>query len=596
MSIVKLKKVTFVGLVEEKGKVLEDLQDIGCLHLIPVAAEKSSAPGEAGPSPKAQEALKFLLEYSHRWRQSTLMEKFDPVKVEKRSLEIKQRLLDLQDEKDFLVERIENLSPWGEFEFPPAKELKNLKLWFYIVPHQQMKEIETGGLSWVEVNRDNRFRYIVIISETEPERMPVPRVRTGDKSRRELEERLEDVEMEIEDLQSERGALSRWILLFIRNLNRLEDSAALAYAKTFTCDLAPLFALQGWSPADKIDELDSYASQNGIVIEVRMPDPGEEVPTQLDNPPAFRGGENLVTFYQTPGYWTWDPSSVVFVSFALFFAMILSDAGYGALLGAILALNWQKMGRSDSGRRWRGVFASLVGASIVWGALVGGYFGVSPSPGSFLGKLKVFDMNDTATMMPVAIVIGMVHIALANLMDAIRLGRVQRALAPFGWTIGILGVALLVAGKQFALNTLANIGAVVLAGGLLLAFLFSGAGKRPLKRLFSGFGALTKIPSLFGDVLSYLRLFALGLASGALAMAFNNLASEAKGESVGFGLLLALLILLIGHGLNFLLAIVGGFVHGLRLNVIEFFKYGLTEEGHAYFLFKRNEEDESWNF
>lgn len=594
MSIIKLKKVTFVGLVEDKDKVLADLQAIGCLHLIRLAAEASETGGEDGPSQKAQEVLKFLLECSHRWRQSTLAEKFDPAKVEQRALEIKQRLLDLQDEKDFLVERIENLAPWGDFEFPPKEDLGDLKLWFYAVPHHRLKEMEETELARAEVNRDNRFRYIVVISESEPGGMPVQRVRTGSKSRKELEERLEDVQMEIEDLQAERAALSRWILLFIRSLNRLEDNASLAYAKTLTCDMEPLFALQGWAPTDKIDELASYASRNGIVIEVKKPEPGEEVPTQLDNPPVFRGGESLVTFYQTPGYWTWDPSSVVFISFALFFAMILSDAGYGASLGVMLALNWRKMGRNDSSRRWRSIFASLVGASIVWGVLVGGYFGVSPNPDTLLGKLKLFDMTDTKTMMPVAIVIGMIHIALANLMEGIRLGREQRALGPFGWTISILGVALLLAGKQFAFDTLTHIGAGVLIAGLLLAFLFTGAGKKPLRRLFSGFTALTKIPSIFGDILSYLRLFALGLASGALAVAFNNLASEAR-DARGFGLLLALLILLVGHSLNLLLAVVGGFVHGLRLNVIEFFKYGLTEEGNTYFPFKQNQEDESWN-
>lgn len=596
MGIIKLNKVTFIGLSDDKEKILDGLQTIGCLHLIQLTTEGDGAVREGGASPGAQEALKFLLECSHRWRQSTLTEKFDPVRVEKRALEIKQRLLDLQDEKDFLVERIENLTPWGNFEFPQREDLGDLKLWFYVLPHRLMAEMEETPLAWMEANRDNRFRYIVVVSDVEPEGMPVPRVRTGDRSRSALEEQLERVEMEIEELQAERGALSRWILLFISNLNTLEDSAVLAYAKTFTCDKEPLFALQGWAPVEKIDELTSYASEKCIVIEVRTPEPDEDVPTQLDNAPAFRGGEVLVTFYQTPGYWTWDPSSVVFVSFALFFAMILSDAGYGALLGVFLALGWNNMGRSETSRRWRNVFVSLVGASIIWGVLVGGYFGVSPAPDSFLGKLKILDMSDASTMMPISIAIGMIHIALANLMESIRLGRDQRALAPLGWTIGILGVAVLWAGQHFTFDILVQAGIAILGIGLLLAILFTGAGNKPLRRIFSGISSLTKIPSLFGDVLSYLRLFALGLASGALAMAFNDLASQARESSAGLGLLLALLILIVGHGLNLLLALVGGFVHGLRLNCIEFFKYGLTEEGKTYFPFKRKEESKSWNF
>lgn len=99
---------------------------------------------------------------------------------------------------------------------------------------------------------------------------------------------------------------------------------------------------------------------------------------------------------------------------------------------------------------------------------------------------------------------------------------------------------------------------------------------------------MTRLTNAFGDVLSYLRLFALGLASASLALAFNDLSTQA-GNVRGFGKLLAFLILIVGHGMNFVLSIMSGVVHGLRLNMIEFFNWGLSEEGHPFRAFAKRE-------
>ncbi len=101
--------------------------------------------------------------------------------------------------------------------------------------------------------------------------------------------------------------------------------------------------------------------------------------------------------------------------------------------------------------------------------------------------------------------------------------------------------------------------------------------------------ALAGISGAFGDVLSYLRLFALGLASASLAMAFNGMAEDVRQAIPGIGFLFGLLILLLGHALNFLLSVSSGFIHGLRLNVIEFFKWGVKDEGNPYRPFEQKE-------
>jgi len=138
------------------------------------------------------------------------------------------------------------------------------------------------------------------------------------------------------------------------------------------------------------------------------------------------------------------------------------------------------------------------------------------------------------------------------------------------------------------------VGYVAMGTGAAGVLLFSAPQFSWGKRALRGLLALTRITNAFGDVLSYLRLFALGLASASLALAFNNLATGVQDSIPGLGQLFALLILLLGHALNFALGIVSGFVHGLRLNFIEFFNWSVTEEGKPFRAFERKEK-RLWN-
>ena len=254
MSIVSLEKVTFYGHVDDRPQVLADLQAKGCLHLIDLTPE-ADALSPAGPSSRAREALEFLRKYPHRRRQVTRTGQFDAASVEARALKIKDRLQELEHERDFLLGRIANLSPWGAFDFPRPEELDNLRLWFYVVPHKDMGKVRETDLIWQTVFTDNRFSYVVVISENQPQGMPVDRARTGNRTLYQLEGRLEEVEVELEDLSAERGGLTRWVELFARNIERLEDQAAVvdAVEKTYAEDA--VFALQAWTPKRNVPEL-----------------------------------------------------------------------------------------------------------------------------------------------------------------------------------------------------------------------------------------------------------------------------------------------------------------------------------------------------
>jgi V/A-type H+-transporting ATPase subunit I len=455
-----------------------------------------------------------------------------------------------------------------------------------------MKHVEATDLIWEVIFRDNRFCYVAVISENVPEGMPVERVRTGAKSLSQLEDRLEEVELELEDLQAERAGLTRWCTLFARNIDRLEDLAALKDAAEQTYAEDPVFALQAWTPENTIPRLQQYANKRGLVFETAEPLPEETPPTLMQNPQGLAGGQDLVSFYTTPRYWLWDPSMIVFFSFALFFAMIFADAGYSATLGLIVAALWKKMGQSDAGRRFRILLATLVGAGVIYGVMVGSYFGVSPGQDSLPAKLKIIDMMNFNVMMRISILVGVFHLVVANAVTAWHFRRTIQAAVPVAWVFIFLGAVAIwqAASHGEALTYLKPAGIAVMVLGLIGVVLFSSPEGPLWKRLLKGLGGLTGLSNAFGDALSYLRLFALGLASASLAGTFNTMAGQVREALPGIGILFALLIALLGHTLNFVLSLSSGFIHGLRLNFIEFFRWSISEEGQPFNAFARKEK------
>ncbi len=589
MSIVPLEHATLVGLSSDKERLLNDLHAFGCMELIPLGSDCVQATN-GGPSSQARDALKFLLSCPQRRRQVTDDSRFDATDVEQRAVELQRQIESLQSERDDLLMRIAAAKPWGEFRFPPPDELAGLQLWFYVFPHKDMAKVEASGLVWQITRRDHRFCYVVVLAANEPETMPVPRVHIGSRSPDELAQRLEVAELAIEDAQAERAYLTRWCLLFARDLTRLEDLAARAAADHQTLDSEQLFAVEAWVPQEHSSDLVMYCERNGFVYQSRSPAPDESPPTLVRNAPQVEAGEDLVNFYMTPGYSTWDPSGIVFVSFAIFFAMILADAGYAAVLGVALLVFWRWLGRSESGKRFRPMLTAIVLTSLVYGVLLGSYFGIAPPQGTLLGRLHLLDMNNSKLMMGLSILVGGIHVLLANVMDARRHKNWPDRFGSLGWAAVISGGLLLGAGAAVpAVALLKIIGGVVIVAGLLMVVVFTAPHEKPLPRLMQGLLGLTKVSAAFGDILSYMRLFALGLASASLAMAFNDMAAGIHSSMPRFGLLLALLVLLFGHALNLLLGVSSGVIHGLRLNVIEFFNWGLKDEGRRFTPFRRKD-------
>jgi V/A-type H+-transporting ATPase subunit I len=593
MAIVQLDQTTFLGSARDKDAVLSGLQDLGCVHLVNLRTGEVTSDYEPALSEEARSALRYLRGAPIRRRRIGDPSGFDLDAVVRDTLAVKENERLLSEEREQLVKHLRALEPWGDFRPPEWLAEKGLRFWFYAVPHHLLDRLPPGEV-WHEANRDHRFVYVVALGDREPPGMPVRPTPVEAACLSDLRARLDRIDYELEELTFQRARLSAWRHLLQRALAEADDHAARTRAAEQCLEEGGVLALAGWAPRGQRKALRDFAAKHGLAFEAREPGPDDNPPTLLANPPAVAAGADCMTFYRTPPYETWDPSAVVFFSFGVFFAMILADAGYGLVLGLVVAARWRALGGSDLARRMRRLMLFMAAASVAYGVLLGSYFGYGP-PFAWLGALKILDVNDQAQQMPLAITIGVLHIVAANLACAWNVRNSVLAFSYFGWALIVTGGLL--AGFGFydvgpaALLRGTGIGMLALGGvGVLL---FSSRREWPprsiwavLGRLVDGVREAPRLSNAFGDVLSYLRLFALGLASARLAETFNSLADTA-GQVPGIGLLFAALILLVGHGLNLALAVMGGVVHGLRLNCIEFFNWGLPDEGYPFRAFAK---------
>lgn len=595
MAIVKLKKLTFCGLLQDKSRVLQQLQELGGLHLIPLVKVEHQEQGDhAHQAEQVIQALKYLNACPHKRHQIKQEKEFNLQQTVEQVLKLKDKIRELSDRFDAVQKRIKELQPWGDFQFPDNELLTAQRFWFYIIPKRLMKKLQGCDYVWQTVYQNNLYCYVVVISEIEPadNALPVARTHTGSIPLSELERQASQLESTLEDLQAQRESHTRWITLMTLRFHETLNQDDLKQAQTLTLDQSGIFALQGWLPEKELDRYRQFAETENLALLVEDPAADDKPPTLLENPPKLAGGEDLVGFYQTPNYQGWDPSLIVFFSFSLFFAIILSDAGYAAVFSILLAMKWAKLGQSKQGRRIRTLAAHTLATALLWGILCGSYFGYAPRAESPLAIIKIFELNDFDSMIRLTVAIGVIHIALANAIKAFQLRHSGLALAPVGWIALLSGGFCLWLGKT-ATNLMLNQTGIGLIGlGALLLVVFSS--NRPIRRLSDliwrlaeGLKSLIGITQLFGDVLSYMRLFALGLASASLALTFNQLAEQVIHNMPGPGLFLGILIMLLGHTLNLMLCLMSGLVHGLRLNFIEFYNWSVSDEGYPFKAFSK---------
>jgi V/A-type H+-transporting ATPase subunit I len=624
LAIVPLHRIALIGELKYRDQAIQELQRLGCVHVLDLANTESHSSFSSEHAIDLKPAIAYLDRCSEkrppptRSPQARLSDHEEVKQIVEEVLQIENDSRLLAEERETVSDAIEQIRPWGNFKTPAAEELSDQQLFFYRLTHRQASRLTTTlRQKYVaqRINADRQYQYWLFISSQPPAEMPCEPQRLDSRSLNELQARLAEIEQQRERLQVQRIALTRWLNRLRSHLAEVEDEAVRLMASHRSVVDGPIYVLAGWVAQQQICELELFAQNNSLALCARPPQPDEQPPTLLSNPRPIAGAEGAVTFFITPDYRAWDPTWVMYFSFAAFFAMILADAGYGLVLGVILAFAARSLGRTESGRRLRQLTMFMVAVTIGYGLLIGSFFGISPPAGSWLDQLVIKSdgrsiMQDREAMMLIAATIGVFHLMLANVIVAWRWIGSGHALASVGWAVGLIGgwlLALAMIPKPDVMSlgaawfggqshiwseTVTTIGTWLLGVGLGMVFLFSSLrpvlSTRPhdwMMRCVDGVMGLTGVTKAFGDALSYLRLFALGLASAQLAIIFNQLASDAA-QKQGIGLLLGLLIFLLGHTLNLVLAVVGGVVHGLRLNCIEFFSWSLTDEGQPFETFE----------
>jgi V/A-type H+-transporting ATPase subunit I len=279
-----------------------------------------------------------------------------------------------------------------------------------------------------------------------------------------------------------------------------------------------------------------------------------------------------------PGYREFDISPLLLIFLGLFFGMIIGDAGYGTLYILLTLLAERKFGK---GMKERTVFRLLYffsGCAIFWGMLTGTVFGQEwYAAAGFKPAIPI--LNNTHFIQAFCFFLGAFHLTLAHLWQALRKAPSVAALADAGWVM-VLWSAYFFAKMLILSAPLPGFVMPLLSAGLVLIIFCTAPQKNILKTMASGLGTVAlSIMNNFTDVVSYIRLFAVGLAGVAIADTVNTLAATFGGKSI----LLKAFILFHGHLINLMLGPISVLVHGLRLNVLEFSSHiGLTWSGTPY--------------
>jgi V/A-type H+/Na+-transporting ATPase subunit I len=359
----------------------------------------------------------------------------------------------------------------------------------------------------------------------------------------------------------------------LEQLKRLEEVA----------DHQRLAVVTGWIRAGDVTMLEQSFSQKGIDVSIWTADPmpDDDPPVEYNNPSVVRPFEFVNDLYGRPLYGSIDPSPYLATSFVLFFGICLTDAGYGLILLLASLLAMKSMGVSlRSSPKLLSVLMLSGAATIAIGVATGGFFGLGfhqlPAPFSALDRLVLLDpMQNQMSFLVLAISLGVLHVVLGitlKLYRGIRSGHVKDALLDqVPWLGIIFGALALVAAHSRDIGWANSAGVAMMSLSATTILLFAGR-EHPgvFKRFAIGLFSLYKLSGLFGDVLSYSRLFALGLATGVIAGVVNFIAGLTL-EIPYLGFIVMPLVLIVGHLLNLAINALSGFVHTMRLQFVEFF-------------------------
>jgi V/A-type H+-transporting ATPase subunit I len=583
--IVPMKRLTLLCLQRDQDTSLDRLRDLGAIHLTPAAPPDSDDWNAARLALEAAQAAAEVLAGQAAPVDGGAAGLAVDAVVSETLLLIRQRK-DLQAALDPLQRERAAIEPFGQFEPESVQRLAATGVFVRLYVLGRKPVDVPAGASLKVLREDASGRYAALVSRSESaslagRELPLPArslaacdrdLAAQGESLGAIDRRLGELAARLADVRTRAKVLTDTVT-FLEARDGMGQAGLIAY-------------LQGYCPAERADDLRKEAAAHGWGLLLADPEPGAPVPTLIRNPAWIEPVKAIFKIIGiVPGYQEVDISGVFLLFYSLFFAMLVGDAGYGVLF-LLLTLGLRTFARKVPPELPR-LLGVLSVCTIVWGVLTGSYFGIRfeslPAP---LQGVRIAWLTDEVNLMSLCFLIGSIHLSIAHAWNAVRSGKSLQALAQLGW-IAITWTMYFMAQNMILGRVLPGFVLPLFLVGLAAVLLFM----TPFKAMKTEWPNHVMLPlsviGNFGDVVSYVRLFAVGSAGAAISMAFNDMAVGGGIHSIGAGLAAAL-ILFLAHTLNILLSALGVIVHGVRLNTLEFSGHlGMQWTGIPFKPFRR---------
>lgn len=600
--ITKMKKLSFLVYHKEYETFLNEVRELGVVHIVEKQrAEMDDALLELKQKNNLyKDQLDEMFAYAGEQGNDKIDKSLSADELQRTYMSLQTKLQTLTQKLPLLEKELESYEVWGDFDWNMVKGLKALgwKMRFYTCKHSAFNPEWIEKYNAIQIDEQMGRLYFITLSKEEVEIDAEP-IRLPNKSLSELQTKKQllndDIAKATETLKEFSISYYATWKEYYRELLEATDLEKVRKNSEPMAEASVIF-LEGWIPAENETAVRNYLTKSGAYYEIRNASKEDDAPIKLKNNAYTRMYEVITKMYGMPEYGEFDPTPLLAPFFTLFFAFCVGDAGYGLLLILLGFILKKKMAASMAGMM--NLVITLGSATTVLGAVFGTFFGINLIEANipWLEEAKQF-MVSSDKQMYLALAIGVVHILFAMAVKAFcataRYGFLN-SLSEWGWFICVVGfiatgglMHLEHITPELAEWSFIGIGSISAIG----IFLFNNIKRNVFVNIGAGlWDTYNMATGLVGDVLSYIRLYALGLASCMLGVVFNQLAFMINIEIAALPILGTILtiiccglILIFGHTLNIGMACLSAFVHPLRLTFVEYFKNsGYQGKGKSY--------------
>ena len=610
--IEKMKKFTFLVTDKEYEGFISSLRQQGVVHVQQLQQGASSQELQQALDLESRyvAALRVLDSAAKTYQVAphapALGQASDSLEVLTRIENIQAEEQTLMHERDAIEKDIRVLEPWGNFDMKALQRLaqaSGLTVGFFRCSSKFFRQEWADHYFAIPVNEMSKSTYFLTFSEEKPD-IEAEQIFLPQESLQEKRAQQDSVLQKLDLIHGELLYIEKQLRsVLLDGQSQTRDSIQLERVHLSDERVAgdSLRLLVGWVRADRTEELTTVLDADHIFYEMEDPAFEDDVPVQITNGRFTSLFEPILCMYSLPNYHDLDPSFYFAPFFMLFFGLCLGDGGYGLLVlfGGLAVAKFCKGDVCNYGRlmAWLGMM------TVICGLLMGTFFGIdlSQQDWAFLAPVKPYFLNDNGVgpifgyspMMVLSVIIGLIQVLLGMMLKgckAVKNYGFAYGIGTFCWVAAIILAVILyglpACGVQLP-QAVQYILMVLIGISALGIFFYNSPGsyRRPLLGLLGNIGGgvwatYGMATGLLGDLLSYIRLFALGLTGGVLGGVFNSLAIDMTSSlPVMVRWIPMILILLAGHGITFALSMISAFVHPMRLTFVEFFKNADFEGG-----------------